>query len=149
MTTSAVCEQLLARFHRARAGDQREVLAADLAPLDLEHAALAVAYLRRGELVGLEDRHHPIHARLALEAQAFDVDVLLDVADRADHGQARALDRVRERAGALDLLDDRVDLLIGRGLLHDDHHLLILSSIGNLRCWMGLNTWLAGGVSGQ
>jgi len=27
-----------------------------------------------------------------------------------------------ERAGTLNLGDDRLDLLVGRGLLHDDHH---------------------------
>jgi hypothetical protein len=32
------------------------------------------------------------------------------------------------RAGSLDLLDDRLDLIGGRGLLHHDHHLLILST---------------------
>ena len=63
-----------------------------------------------------------VDARLPLQPEALDADVLLDVADRADHGHARALDAVRERAGTLDLLDDRVDLLVGRGLLHDDHH---------------------------
>ena len=36
---------LLARLDRARAGDQREVLAPDLAPTDLQHARLAVADL--------------------------------------------------------------------------------------------------------
>ena len=36
-------ERLLARLDRAGPGDQREVLAADLAPLDVEHGALAVA----------------------------------------------------------------------------------------------------------
>ena len=60
--------------------------------------------LRGGELVGLEDRHHAVHARLALQPEALDADVLLDVADRADHGHARALAAVGERAGALDLL---------------------------------------------
>ena len=108
-------------------GDQGEVIAADLAPLDVEHGALAVADLRGGELVRLEDRHHPVDAGLSLQAEAFDVDVLLDVADRPDHGQARALDRVGERPGSLDLLDDRLDLLGGRGLLHHDHHRFILS----------------------
>jgi hypothetical protein len=32
-----------------------------------------------------------------------------------------------ERADTLNLVDDRVDLLVGRGLLHDDHHRFILS----------------------
>ncbi len=64
---------LLARFDGARPRDQREVLAADLAPVDVEHGALAVAELRRGELVGLEDRHDAVHTGLALQPEARDV----------------------------------------------------------------------------
>jgi hypothetical protein len=120
-------ERLLARLDRARARDQGEVLPADLAALDVQHGALAVGDLRRGELVGLEDRDHPVHARLALEAETLDGHVLLDVADRADHGHARAPAAMGERAGALDLLNDGADLLVGRGLLHHDHHRFILS----------------------
>src|SRR5205807_1307599 len=70
----------LARFHRAGAGDHGEVLAPDLAPVDLEHRAFAVRHLRRGELVGLEDRHHAIDTRLSLETEALDARVLLHVA---------------------------------------------------------------------
>ena len=60
-------QRLLARLHGAGTGDQREVVPADLAPVDLQHRALAVGDLRRRQLVGLEDRHHAIHARLALQ----------------------------------------------------------------------------------
>src|SRR5262249_9798263 len=56
-----------------------------------------------------------------------DVDVLLDVPDRAHHAHARAHDAVGPRAGSLDLVDDRLDLRLGGGLLHHDHHRLILS----------------------
>ncbi len=103
------------------------MIAADLATLDVEHGALTVTNLGGGELVGLENRHEAIHTRLALEAEAFDVDVLLDVADRADYGQPGALDRVRDRAGMLNFLYDRVNLLIACGLLHHDHHRFFLS----------------------
>src|SRR5271156_6747094 len=120
-------QRLLARFDGARPGDDREVLRAHLAPVDLQHGALAVRYLQRGQLVGLEDRHHPIDARLALQAEAFDVDVLLDVTDRPDHRHTRAGAAMRACADSLDLLDDRLDLVLGCGLLHHDHHLLILS----------------------
>ena len=65
--------RLLARLDRAGPGDHREVLAADLAPGDVEHAALAVADLRGGELVRLEDRHDAVDAGLTLEAEARDV----------------------------------------------------------------------------
>ncbi len=80
------------------------MVAADLAPVDLQHGALAVAELRGGQLVGLEDRHHAVHPRLALQPEALHGGVLLDVADRADHGHARALAAVGARAGSLDLL---------------------------------------------
>ncbi len=126
-TTRAVCSICSRDSTVHGPGDQREVPAADLAPVDLEHRSLAVRDLRRGELVGLQDRHHPVDAGLSLEAEAFDAGVLLDVADRADHGHARAVNAVRARARPLDLLDDRLDLLLGRGLLHHDHHRFILS----------------------
>jgi len=71
---------------------------------------------------------HAVDAGLALEAETLDGDVLLDVADRADHGHARATGAMGECAGSLDLGYDRVDLIIGRGLFHDDHHRFILST---------------------
>src|SRR5436190_1832771 len=118
----------VARFDGAGAGDHGEALTAHLASVDLKHRALAVRDLRRGELVGLEDRHHPVDARLALQPKALDARVLLDVADRADHGDARAAAAMGARARLFDLPDDRVDLLFGRGLLHHDHHQFILSN---------------------
>src|SRR5262249_2933977 len=84
--------------------------------------------LGRGELVRLEDRHHPVHARLSLEPQALDAGILLDVADRTDHGHPRTAAAMGDRARALDLLDDRIHLLLGGGLLHHNHHLFILSA---------------------
>ena len=74
-------EQLLARLDRAGPGDQREVLAADLRPPISKHRALAVLELRRGELVGLEDRDDLGDAGGAVELEPRDV---LAVADRAD-----------------------------------------------------------------
>jgi hypothetical protein len=100
------------------------VLAPDLASGDVEDGALTVADLGGGELVGLEDRHDPVHAGLTLEAEAFEVDILLDVADGADDGQARPFDGVGEGAGLLDPLYYRSDLLLGGGLSHYDHHRL-------------------------
>ena len=44
--------------------------------------------LRRGELVGLHDRHHPVDAGRALEVEPL---VCSQVADRADHGQLLAV----------------------------------------------------------
>jgi len=70
-------------------------------------------------------------------AEALDAGVLLDVSDRADHGHARAVDRVRQRPRPLDFLDDRLDLLLGRGLLHHDHHRFILS----MRQILGARHW--------
>ena len=81
-------ERLVAALDRAGAGDQREVVAADLAAVDVDHRALALAELGRGELVRLEDRHQVVDARGALEAQRRDP---VAVADRPDHGQELAL----------------------------------------------------------
>jgi hypothetical protein len=108
--------------------DQGEMLAADVPTIDVEDGALAVGHLGRGELVRLEDRHDAVDPGLTLEPQALDVDVLLDVADRADHVQARALDAVSARAGSLDPLDDGPHLLLRRSLLHHYHHRFILST---------------------
>ena len=99
--------------------------------------ALAVADLRRGELVGLEDRHHAVHARLALQAEAFDAHVLLDVADRPDHRDARASTAMGKRAGSLDSVYDRLDLTVAGGLLHDDHHRFFLSKVPGILGVMG------------
>src|ERR1700728_1700044 len=49
----------------------REVIAADLAPVDVEHRALAVRDLRRGQLVGLQDRNDTVDAGLALKAETL------------------------------------------------------------------------------
>ncbi len=92
------------------------------ASADLEDRALAVAELRGGELVGLEDRHDAVDAGLTLQVEALDARVLLDVADRADHRDARAMaadGRARRRARS-SLRPSRSPL--GCGLLHDDHH---------------------------
>ena len=56
-------EQLVARLDGARPGDEGEVVAADLAPSDVEDRRLVVADLRRCELVRLEDRDHAVDAR--------------------------------------------------------------------------------------
>jgi len=112
-------QRLLARLDRARAGDHREVLAADLAPGDLERGALVAPELGRGQLVGLEDGDDLLDARVALQAEAGDV---LAVADGADHGHLFAAAGVGGRADGLDPLDDGLDLLVGGRRLHHDHH---------------------------
>ena len=53
---------------RARAGDHRQVAAADLDPLDLEDRVLGVE-LAAGELERLEDRHDLLDPGIALERQ--------------------------------------------------------------------------------
>ena len=116
-------ERLVARLDRARPGDEREVLTADLSSLDVDHRSLAVADLRRGELVRLEDRHDLGDARSTLEAEARHV---LAVADRADHGDLLAARGVGAGADRLDPVDDGLDLRFRRPRLHHDHHLLLL-----------------------
>ena len=65
--TSSVCSRL-STVHGP--GDQPEVLAADLAAVDLDHRPLALAELGRGQLVGLEDRHQVVDARRSPRAPA-------------------------------------------------------------------------------
>ena len=110
LTTLRRLQRLLARLDRARACDQREVIATDLAPFDIDHGSLAVGDLRGGELVWLEDRHDPVDAGLSLQSETVNGRVLLHVADRADHGHSSALAAVRKGAGSLDLGYDRVNL---------------------------------------
>jgi hypothetical protein len=64
------------------------VLTADLAPADVDDAALALAELERGELVRLRDRRDVVDARVAVELEVRDV---LAVAYRADHRDQLAL----------------------------------------------------------
>src|SRR4029077_10360046 len=113
-------QELVARLDRARSGDEREVLAADLSPGDLEDGRFLVLDLRGGELVGLEDRDDAVDARRSLELKPGDV---LAIADRADHGHLLAAARMRMSTNRLDALDDGVDLVRRRRLFHDDHHL--------------------------
>jgi hypothetical protein len=112
-------ERLVARLDGARAGDEREVLAADPPAPDVEDRPLAVPELRRGELVGLEDRDDAIDAVGALEVEAGDV---LEIADRADDRHLLAPARVRPRADRLDPGDDGRHLVLGGRRLHHDHH---------------------------
>jgi hypothetical protein len=95
-------ERLVARLDRARPGDEREVLAADLPAADLEDRGRPAAQLGRRQLVGLEDRHDLVDAGCGVEAEALDV---LAVADGADHGHLLASREVRLRADALDASD--------------------------------------------
>ena len=66
-------QRLLARLDGARAGDHREVVAADPAPGDVQHAARAVGDLAGGQLVGLGDRDHVVDPGRALELEPGDV----------------------------------------------------------------------------
>src|SRR3712207_7294688 len=49
---------LFRSLDRARPGDGGEVVAADLAPCDVDHRAAAVGDLARGELVGPRSEEH-------------------------------------------------------------------------------------------
>ena len=113
-------ERLLARLDRARAGDQAERRpAADLAPVDVEHRRAVVDELGGGELVGPRDRHDPVDARHALEAQLAHARGIADRPDRRRQlaGHDDDVDAGRGQPGA-----DRLDLGLAGGRLHDDHH---------------------------
>jgi hypothetical protein len=118
-------QRLVARLHRARAGDQREMVTTHLAPADVHDGAFATTHLRGGQLVGLEDGHDLGHAGRALELEAGDV---LAVADGADDGHLVAPAQVSARTHRLDPLYDLGDLVLGRRRFHDDHHRFFLSS---------------------
>jgi hypothetical protein len=96
------------------------VVAADSPAVDLDDGALTLLELRRGELVGLQDRNQVIHSRRPLEPQRGDA---VAIADRADHRQQLAPGEVSRTAHLLDSLDDVSDLLLRRPLFHHDHHL--------------------------
>jgi hypothetical protein len=112
-------ERLVARLDRARPGDQREVLAADVAAVDLDDGPVARLELGRRELERLQDRHDLLDALVALEPEARDV---LAVADRADYRHLLAARGVRSSAARLDPGDDGRHLLLGGRRLHHDHH---------------------------
>jgi hypothetical protein len=77
--------RLVARLDRARAGDQREVVSAHLAPADLRARWPRLGGAGRGEPVRLEDRHYVVDAVVVLETQVGDAQVVVSVADGADH----------------------------------------------------------------
>ena len=110
---------LVARLDRARPGDEAEVVAADLAPVDLDDRALVRAQLGGGELERLQDRDDLGDAVVALEAEAGDV---LAVADGADHRHLLPARGMRSSAAGLDAGDDGLHLLLGGRRLHHDHH---------------------------
>ena len=114
-------EQLVARLDGARAGDQGEVVAADLRAADVEDRRLAVLLLA-GELVRLEDRDDLRDAGLAVQLERADADLGVRVADRADEGHLLAAARVGGAADRLDAVDHRLDLVLGCLGLHDDQH---------------------------
>ena len=82
LTARAVSSSLLARLHRAGAGDHANGRPRSW-PAIVEHGARLALELERRELVRLEDRDDLVDARHALEPEVRDV---LPVADRADHG---------------------------------------------------------------
>ena len=112
-------ERLRPALDRAGAGDQGEVVAADLAAVHVDDCALALAELSRGELVRLEDRHQVVDAGGALQAQGGDP---VAVADGADDGQELSAGHVGGAADRLHAVDDGLDLLLRRPLFHHDHH---------------------------
>ena len=79
-------QHLLRRLDGARAGDEGEVPAADLDAVHVDHR-VALLELAAHQLVGPQDRDHPVHARHGLERQLRD---LLAVADDADDRDALA-----------------------------------------------------------
>ena len=111
--------RLLAVLDRARAGDQSERVVADAPAAHLDHGRIR-RELARHELVWLQDRHHLLDARVALERQRCE---LVALADRGDHGRLAPGRDVRVRARFGEALDDVVDLLGRRVGAHHDQEL--------------------------
>ena len=112
-------QRLLPVLDGARPGDQAEVAVTDAPAAHVDHGR-AAAGLARDELVRLEDRHHLLHAREALERQRREQ---LAVADHADHGRVLAGSDVSVRAGLGEARHDVVHLLGRRVRAHDDQKL--------------------------
>ena len=72
-----------------------------------------------GELVGLGDPQHFLHAVEHLEQPRVELPL---PADRAEHRAQRAGRPVHVEAHLDELRDDALDLLVGRPLLHDYNH---------------------------
>jgi hypothetical protein len=115
-------ERLVAALDGAGPRDQREVIAAHLAAVDVDHRPLALAELSRGELVRLQDRHQMVDPRRPLEPEAGDP---VAVAYSPDYGQELPLRQVGGASHRLHSVDDRADLLLGRPFFHHDHHLVL------------------------
>ena len=89
---------------RTRTGDHRQVAAADLDSLDVEHRALRVK-LPAGELERLQDRHDLLDARDRL--QRLDLELRL-IADHADDRARHPLAQVRRETQSRDPLENVV-----------------------------------------
>ena len=87
-------QQLIARLHRARPRDQREVVAAHASPVDFDDGSLPCENWLEESLYGFRIGDDLADAGVALQAEALDV---LAVADRADHGDFLAARQVRPR----------------------------------------------------
>ena len=111
-------QHLLRRLDRTRAGDDREVAAADLRATHLDHR-VALLELATDELVGFEDRDDAVHTGHRLQRERRDV---LAVTDHADDRDTLAGRDMRSCADLFDPEDDVGDLRLGRALHHDDHH---------------------------
>ena len=112
-------EELLARFHRARAGHDQDLVAADgEAVRQLDHGALR-AEVPGDELVRRADAMDKVDAVEDLEIAGVEV---VARAHRAEHGVAfagRAMDGEPE---ADKVLDDVLDLLFAGAFLHGHDH---------------------------
>ena len=112
-------EQLLARLHRARPGDERHMAAAYAGPAHGDHR-IAAAELPAHKLVRPQDGHNLVHPWIGLQRQAGDH--LAFPHDR-DHGHHIAGRHQAAGPRTLQTLEDALDLLTGRPILHHYHHL--------------------------
>ncbi len=124
-------EQLLSALHRAGSGDQGDVPPSQAGASDRYHS-IGAPELAADQFVGSEDGQHLVHAGIGLERQAGDDVPLTHDGDDRHHVAGR---HEAVRPCALKKFEDTFDVLSGRSLVHDDHHLcasiLHLSSPGS------------------
>ena len=116
-------QNLLARFHRARARDDDDIGAADLDPANFDHRPFG-ARLAADQLERLSDRNDVLHARS--HAQGLDFVTAARIADDGDNGARGATSHVGLKSRFDNALDDVLNLMLASLFRHVHNHGLLL-----------------------
>ena len=105
----AIASSCVAALDRAGAGDQGEVVAADLSPVDVDDVGSPLLNCARGKLVRLQDRHEVVDAGGALRSRSAtrSRSPIAPITVRSSPG-----DTCAEQPTDLDAVDDGLDLLL-------------------------------------